>query len=46
MNGRRITAAAVQMSSTPEKAENVETAELLIREAASAGAALVALPEL
>lgn len=46
MNGRRITVAAVQMSSTPEKAENVETAELLIREAASAGAALVALPEL
>ena len=34
------------MSSTPEKAENMETAERLIREAVSAGAGLVALPEL
>ena len=46
MSGQKITAAAIQMSSTPEKAENFETAELLIREAASAGADLVALPEL
>jgi predicted amidohydrolase len=34
------------MSSTPRKAENVEKVELLIREAASAGAEMVALPEL
>ncbi len=46
MSGRKITAAAIQMSSTPEKAENFASAELLIREAASAGAELVALPEL
>ena len=46
MNGRKIVAAAIQMSSTPEKAENLTTAEHLIREAASAGAELVALPEL
>ena len=46
MNGRRITAAAIQMSSTPEKAQNLVTAERLIRGATSAGAELVALPEL
>lgn len=46
MNGRKITAAAIQMSSTPKKAENLETAERLIREATSAGAELVVLPEL
>jgi predicted amidohydrolase len=46
MNGRKIVAAAIQMSSTPEKPENLTTAECLIREAASAGAELVALPEL
>ncbi len=46
MSGQKITAAAIQMSSTPEKAENFASAELLIREAASAGAELVALPEL
>ena len=34
------------MSSTPEKAENLATAERLIREAVVAGAELVALPEL
>ncbi len=34
------------MSSTPEKTENFGMAERLIREAASAGAELVALPEL
>ncbi len=34
------------MSSTPEKAENLRTAERLIRSAVAAGAELVALPEL
>jgi predicted amidohydrolase len=42
----QLVAAAVQMSSTPEKAQNLEVGEALIREAASAGAELVALPEL
>jgi len=42
----RLTAAAVQMSSTPNKDENLEVAERLIRDAASVGAGLVALPEL
>ena len=47
MQGRRgIKAAAIQMSSTPEKAENFRVAENLIREAVAAGADLVALPEL
>jgi len=46
MNGRRIAAAAIQMSSTPEKTQNAEVAERLIREAASAGAEMVTLPEL
>src|SRR5918998_946980 len=46
MSAREITAAAVQMSSTPDKEENRETAEAQIREAASSGADLVALPEL
>jgi deaminated glutathione amidase len=46
VNGRKITAAAIQMSSTPEKAENFEAAQRLIREAVAAGAELVALPEL
>jgi predicted amidohydrolase len=46
MNGREITVAAVQMSSTPNKEENFETAERLIRSAVSSGAELVALPEL
>jgi deaminated glutathione amidase len=46
MNGRKMTAAAIQMSSTPEKAQNLETAERLIRDAVVAGAGLVALPEL
>ena len=41
-----MTAAAIQMSSTPKKAENFETAERLIRDAVTAGAELVALPEL
>ncbi len=46
VEGRKITAATIQMSSTPEKRENFETAERLIQDAASAGAELVALPEL
>ncbi len=46
MEGRKIKAAALQMSSTPEKAENVEVAARLVWEAASAGAELVALPEM
>ena len=46
MNGRKITAAAIQMSSTPNKGENLDAAESLIRSAASAGADLIALPEL
>ena len=46
MNQRTLVAAAIQMSSTPDKTENFGTAEALIREAAAAGAELVALPEL
>jgi predicted amidohydrolase len=46
MDSRRLVVAAIQMSSTPDKGENKETAEALIREAVSAGADLVALPEL
>ena len=46
MDERKIRAAAIQMSSTLEKAENLATAERLIRGAASAGAELVTLPEL
>jgi predicted amidohydrolase len=46
MNGREIAAAAIQMSSTPNKEENLDTAERLIRSACSSGADLVALPEL
>jgi deaminated glutathione amidase len=46
MDERKLVAAAIQMSSTPERVENREAAEALIREAASAGAEFVALPEL
>ena len=46
MDGREITAAAIQMSSTPNKGENLDTAEQLIRSAASSAASLIALPEL
>jgi len=46
MNGREITTAAIQMSSTPNKGENLDTAERLMRSAASSGACLIALPEL
>jgi deaminated glutathione amidase len=38
-------AAAVQLNSTSDKARNLATAERLVREAADAGAELVALPE-
>src|SRR3712207_9197312 len=46
MNGRRMTAAAIQMSSTPNKGENLDTAERLVRSAASSRGDLIALPEL
>ncbi len=46
MDGRELRVAAIQMSSTPNKEENLKTAERLIRDAVSAGAELVALPEL
>jgi deaminated glutathione amidase len=46
MDGRKILAAAIQMSSTPNKVENLDTAERLVRSAASSGAGLIALPEL
>jgi deaminated glutathione amidase len=46
MDGRKLVAAAIQMSSTPDKGENKRTAEDLVREAVSSGAELVALPEL
>ena len=45
-NKREMKVAAVQMSSTPDKRQNFETAEALMREAASEGAELLALPEL
>ena len=46
MNGRKITAAAIQMSSTLDKGETLDTAERLIRSAVYSGADLIALPEL
>ena len=46
MHGRKVTAAAIQMSSTPEKTKNFESAERLIRDADAAGAELIALSEL
>lgn len=39
-------AAAIQVSATSDKAENLRRAERLVREAAGRGASLVALPEL
>jgi len=46
MNGRETRVAAIQMSSSPNKEENLDTAERLMRSAASSGADLIALPEL
>src|ERR687893_448924 len=46
MSTRKIKVAAIQMSSTPNKEENKEAAEALVREAVAAGADVVALPEL
>ena len=46
MHTREIVAAAIQMSSTTDREENKGTAEALIRDSVSAGAELVALPEL
>ncbi len=46
MGGKEMKVAAIQISSTPHKEENKETAEALIRAAVSEGAELVALPEL
>lgn len=46
MSEREMTAAAIQMSSTPDKTENFETAENLIRDAAKRGAEFAALPEM
>jgi len=40
-----IRAAAVQLSSTPDRARNLAAADRLVREAAAAGAQLVVLPE-
>ena len=46
MDERKLVAAAIQMSSTPDKGDNREVAEAVIREAVSAGAEFVSLPEL
>lgn len=46
MSERKLVAAAIQMSSTPDKGENFQTAERLIRSSVAAGADFVALPEL
>jgi predicted amidohydrolase len=47
--GERVTstlrAAAVQLTATPDKARNLETADRLVRRAAADGARLVVLPE-
>lgn len=43
---RKVTVAAVQMSCVPDGAENRRTAEQMVRQAASAGAQIVLLPEL
>ena len=43
---RSLTVAALQMSMTDIVAENVTTAERLVRQAASQGARLILIPEL
>jgi len=43
---REITLAAVQMACTPDRDDNVARAEVLVRQAARAGAQVVLLPEL
>ena len=43
---RNITAAAIQMRCVPDPAENLRTAERLVRQAAGQGAQVVLLPEL
>jgi hypothetical protein len=45
-NGCKLTVTAIQMSSTPNKDENLATSEYLVHAAASPGADLMALPEL
>jgi predicted amidohydrolase len=43
--GEKMRAAAVQLTSTPDRDRNLETADRLTRAAAAAGASLVVLPE-
>ncbi len=43
---RKLTVAAIQMSCTRDVAENLATAERLVRDAAKSGAKLILLPEL
>ena len=43
---RNITVAAIQMRCVPDPAENLRTAERLVRQAAGQGAQVVLLPEL
>ena len=43
---RNITVAAIQMCCVPDPAENLRTAERLVRQAAGQGAQVVLLPEL
>ncbi len=43
---RTVTVAAIQMACTPEREENLQTAERLVRQAAAAGANVILLPEL
>jgi predicted amidohydrolase len=40
-----LRAAAIQLTATPDKARNLETADRLVRRAAADGAALIVLPE-
>lgn len=43
---RNVTAAVVQMACTPNRAENIQKAETLVRQAAAQGAQIILLPEL